>query len=277
MTLSIKRLSTHIGVEVAGLDLGTSLADPELLEIRKLLIEHHVVFFRNQALEPPVLIALAKRFGSLDVHAFGRHLPGLPEVGLLDQIEPERDGANRWHTDSTFMPQPPFGALLCAVKLPAVGGDTSWVSTIAAYERLSPILQKMLEGLTATHDVRGPLIRAIAGGHSVGSIEEVSDRWPPIAHPVICRHPESGRKFIYVNSNFTTRINEVSEAESAALLRFLFDLVKTPELQVRFSWDEGSVVLWDNRCTQHHAAADYHERRIMHRVTIAGTWTPSIA
>ncbi len=195
MTLSIKRLSTHIGVEVAGLDLGTSLADSELLAIRKLLLEHHVVFFRKQALEPRELIAVAQRFGSLDVHAFGRHLPGLPEVGLLDQIEPERDGANRWHTDSTFMPQPPFGALLCAVKLPAVGGDTSWVSTIAAYERLSPMLQRTLDGLTATHDVSGPLIRAIEGGHSVGSLDEVRAAWPTVTHPVVCRHPETGRNF----------------------------------------------------------------------------------
>ena len=275
MGLSIERLSTHIGVEVTGVDLRVPVADETLLAIQKLLLDHHVVFFRNQPLEPHQLIALAERFGSLDVHAFGRHLPDLPEVGLIDQADPQHDGANRWHTDSTFMPRPPFGALLCAVRLPAVGGDTIWVSTTAAYESLSPMLRQTLDGLSATHDITGPLLRAASGGHSIGSVEEVTARWPPISHPVVCRHPETGRKFIYVNSNFTTRINGLSEAESDALLRFLFDLVKTPELQVRFHWEEGSIALWDNRCTQHYAVADYRERRIMHRVTVAGSWAPS--
>jgi taurine dioxygenase len=148
---------------------------------------------------------------------------------------------------------------------------------IAAYQRLSPVLQRTLGKLTALHDITGPLLRAAAGGHRVGSVEEISDRWPPVSHPVVCRHPETGQDFLYVNSNFTTRINELNEAESDALLRFLFEHVKSPENQVRFHWQEGSIALWDNRCTQHHAAADYHERRIMHRVTIAGTWAPSAA
>ncbi len=276
MSVSIEQLSSHIGAQVAGIDL-RELDTAAVETIRRLLIEHHVIFFRNQPIEPAELIALAERFGSIDVHAFGRHLPGLPKVGLLDQVDPEHDGANRFHTDSTFMERPPFGAILRAVQLPSVGGDTTWVSTIAAYERLSPMLQCTLDKLTATHDVTGPLVRAVAGGHSVGSVEEISDRWPPVSHPVVCRHPETGRKFLYVNSNFTTRINELNEAESDALLRFLFDHVKSPEHQVRFRGKEGSIALWDNRCTQHYAAADYHQRRIMHRVTIAGTWAPSAA
>jgi taurine dioxygenase len=276
MSVSVEQLSTHIGAEVAGIDL-RELDTAAVGAIRRLLIEHHVIFFRNQPIEPAELIAVAERFGSIDIHAFGRHLPGLPEVGLLDQIDPEQDGANRFHTDSTFMERPPFGALLCAVQLPSVGGDTTWVSMIAAYQRLSPVLQRTLGKLTALHDITGPLLRAAAGGHSVGSVEEISDRWPPVSHPVVCRHPETGQDFLYVNSNFTTRINELNEAESDALLRFLFEHVKSPENQVRFHWQEGSIALWDNRCTQHHAAADYHERRIMHRVTIAGTWAPSAA
>jgi len=276
MSIAVDPLSTHIGAQVAGIDL-LELDDDGVGTIRRLLVEHHVVFFRDQSVGPAELVALAKRFGSIEVHAFGRHLPGLPQVGLLDQVDPEQDGANRWHTDSTFMERPPFGAILHAVQLPAAGGDTTWVSTIAAYERLSPSLQRMIDKLTATHDITGPLVRAVAGGHSVGSVEEISRRWPPISHPVVCRHPESGRKFLYVNSNFTTRINELGEAESSALLSFLFEHVKTPECQVRFRWAQGSVALWDNRCTQHYAAADYHERRIMHRVTIAGTWAPGSA
>ena len=145
----------------------------------------------------------------------------------------------------------------------------------AAYEMLSPPLQRTLEGLTATHDITGTLVRAIAGGHSVGALDEVKAAWPPRSHPVVCRHPETQRKLLYVNSNFTTRIDGVTDAESDALLAFLFEWVRAPELQVRFRWERDSVALWDQRCTQHYAVADYRERRIMHRVTVAGDWAPS--
>jgi taurine dioxygenase len=277
LDLNVKKLTPIIGAEVAGIDLSKPLNDEELATIRKLLLDHHALFFRNQPLDPQQQIALARRFGEIDIHAFGRHLPDLPEVGLIEQSTPERDGANRWHTDSTFMEKPPFGAVLQAVRLPSEGSDTCWASMIAAYEKLSPALQKTLDGLTATHDVSGPLIRAIEGGHNIRSLDEVRATWPLVTHPVVCRHPETGRKFLYVNSNFTTRINELTDAESEALLHFLFDWVRTPELQLRFHWTEGTVALWDNRCTQHYAVADYHELRTMHRVTIAGEWVPSAA
>lgn len=274
MTPAVRKLTPSLGAEVEGLDL-RALDDEGFATLRKLLLDHHALFFRDQPLAPEEQVALARRFGEIDVHAFGRHLDGLPEVGLIDQTEPERDGANRWHTDSTFMPKPPFGAILHAVKLPSEGSDTLWASTIDAYERLSPSLRKTLDGLTATHDVSGPLIRAIQGGHSIGSLEEVREAWPLVHHPVVCRHPETGRKMLYVNSNFTTRIDGLTDAESDALLHFLFEWIRTPELQCRFRWTEGAVAIWDNRCTQHYAVADYHERRTMHRVTIAGDWAPS--
>jgi taurine dioxygenase len=272
---SSERLSLHLGAEVNGLDLSVPLDEHDVRALRSALLEHHVLFFRDQRVDTAVLKAVAGHFGTLDVHAFGRHVDGEPAVGLLDQTQPEKDGANRWHTDSTFMPTPPLGSLLAAVKLPEVGGDTCWASSIAAYERLSPELQNMLSGLSATHDVTGPLLRAVAGGHSIGSMEAVRAQWPEISHPIVCRHPETGRQMLFVNSNFTTRIDGIPDAESAALLRFLFEHIRTPELQVRFKWREGSVALWDNRCTQHYASADYQERRVMHRVTIAGTWSPS--
>ena len=277
MNLSIRRLTATLGADVAGIDLRAPLCDEGLSALRKALLDHHVLFFRDQPLEPEQQLALAKRFGAIDVHPFGRHLSGMPEVGLIEQTEPERDGANRWHTDSTFMEHPPLAAVLCAVKLPAVGSDTCWMSTIAAYDRLSPMLQRALLGLTATHDISGPLIRAIESGISIGGLDEVRAAWPTVAHPVVCRHPETGRRFLYVNSNFTTRINELTEAESEALLHFLFEWVRMPELQVRLRWEEGTVAIWDNRCTQHYAVADYCELRVMHRVTVAGDWAPSAA
>ena len=159
MPLAATRRTTHIGATVTGVSLA-ALSAEVAAELRDLLVEHHVLFLRGQSLSPEQLTEAASRFGCIETHAFGRHLPDRPEVGLLDQTEPEKDGANRWHTDSTFQPEPPLAALLQAVQLPSVGGDTSWASMIAAFEALSPLLQEMLEGLTATHDVRGPLLRA---------------------------------------------------------------------------------------------------------------------
>ncbi len=276
MSFTLTPLSPALGAEVAGLDLRKPLCDEDFEALQAALLAHLVLFFRRQPLAPDEQIALARRFGAIDVHAFGRHLEGLPEVGLIDQSEPQRDGANRWHTDSTFMQEPPKAALLRAVVLPALGSDTCWASMYAAWDLLSAPLQRALEGLSATHDITGPLVRAIAGGHSVGSLAEVQATWPPRSHPVVCRHPETGRKLLYVNSNFTTRIDGLPEAESRALLDFLFEHVRAPELQVRFRWEQDSVALWDNRCTQHYAVADYRERRVMHRVTVAGDWAPSL-
>jgi len=277
VTLALLPLSPALGAEVRGLDLRKPLSEPDFEQLCDALLAHLVLFFRDQALAPEEQLALARRFGAVDVHAFGRHLEGLPGVGLLDQTEPQRDGGNRWHTDSTFKERPPKAGLLRAVQLPSLGSDTCWASMYAAYEMLSPPLQRTLEGLTATHDITGTLVRAIAGGHSVGALDEVKAAWPPRSHPVVCRHPETHRKLLYVNSNFTTRIDGVTEAESDALLAFLFEWVRAPELQVRFRWERDSVALWDERCTQHYAVADYRERRIMHRVTVAGDWAPSNA
>ena len=194
---------------------------------------------------------------------------------LLDQSEPERDGANRWHADSTFLERPPKAGVLQSIQRPSLGGDTCWASMTAAYERLAPPLRRALSGLSATHDITGVLQRATANGQSIGDFDEIRASRPPRSHPVVCRHPETGREFLYVNSNFTTRIDGLPEAESDALLGFLFDWVKNPEIQVRFRWEEGSVAIWDNHSTQHFALADYREQRLMHRVSLAGDWIPS--
>jgi taurine dioxygenase len=275
MPLDIKPLTNTIGAEIVGLDLCQPLSDQTFADLEVALLDHLALFFRDQPLSPAEQVILAERFGEIDIHPFGRHLDENPSVGLLDQAEPKRDGANRWHMDSTFMSQPPKVAILRGVQLPASGGDTNWSSMYAAYESLSGPLQRALEEMTASHDVTGPLVRAIQGGHSVGGMADVQAAWPPKSHPVICRHPQTGRKLLYVNSNFTTHIEGVSERESEALLHFLFEWVKSPEIQVRFRWEKDSVALWDNRCTQHFAVADYQERRIMHRVTVAGDWIPA--
>lgn len=275
MGLEVKRLTAAIGGLVTGIDLRKPLANDEFDALYRALLEYHVLFFRDQKITPEEQVALGRRFGPIDIHPFGRHLAELPEIGLLDQTEPKRDGANRWHADSTFMRNPPKLAILHAVHLPGCGGDTSWASMVRAYELLSPAFKRALEGLEAVHDITGPLVRAIESGKSIGDLASVRAAWPDEVHPVVCTHPDSGRRFLYVNSNFTTYFPGMSQAESDALLRFLLDWVRSPELQVRFQWEQDSVAIWDNRCTQHYATADYVDRRIMHRVSIAGDWVPS--
>jgi taurine dioxygenase len=181
-------------------------------------------------------------------------------------VSPKGQYTERWHTDSTFLPEPPFGAILRAVQLPSTGGDTCWASMYAAYEGLSPAMQTFLDGLTAEHSTA--IIDAALA--QLGTVVRRDSGFAPSIHPVVRVHPETGRKSLFVNGNFTTRIMELSERESAVLLSFLFEHVNSPEYHVRFHWEPNSVAIWDNRATQHCAIPDYHERRVMCRCMMRG-------
>ena len=272
-TLDVVPLTATIGAEIRGVDLATAPDDAEAMaRIERALHDHLVIFFREQQLTPDQQIRFAGWFGPFEHHAFAKPHPDHPEMTVLDQITPETDGANSWHSDSSFMEQPALGSVLAAVQLPPLGGDTCWASMYAAFDALSPRMQTMLDGLTALHDIVMPLEKAIAGGHSVGSdLAEIRRAWPPMEHPVVRHHPVTGRRALYVNSNFTTRILGIAKAESDVVLPFLLQHVQRPDFQVRFRWAPGSVAFWDNRVTQHFAVPDYTgHRRIMHRVTLTG-------
>jgi taurine dioxygenase len=272
--LDVRPLTSTLGAEVHGVSLRDAPDDPEVMAaLEQALLDHLVLFFRDQhELTPESQIRFASWFGPFEYHAFAKPHPDHAELVVLDQTTPERDGANSWHSDSSFMECPAMGSVLRAVQLPSLGGDTCWASMYAAHEALSPRLRSLLEDCTAIHDVIGPLEKAIAGGHSTGTdLEAIRRKWPPMEHPVIRTHPVTGRNALYVNRNFTTRIIGVTEDESDALLAYLLTHVQRPDFQVRFRWEPGSVAFWDNRCTQHYAVADYSgQRRIMHRVTLRG-------
>jgi taurine dioxygenase len=185
-------------------------------------------------------------------------------------VNPTGQGADRWHTDNTYMPNPPMASILRGVQLPSVGGDTCFASTIAAYEALSPEMKRFVEGLRAEHDLTRTLSRAIRDGHSDADLATMQREWPPTEHPVVRTHPKSGRKCLFVNGNFTTRITNLSEEESDVVLPFLIEHVRSPAFQCRFHWEENAVVFWDNRVVQHYGVPDYTERRVMHRVTLDG-------
>lgn len=273
MPLHITPLSPALGAIVGGIDLREPLDEPERQVIEQALLDHQVLFFRAQPLEPQQQARFAARFGDLHIHPIYPNVPEQPEVLVLDTaVTDVRDNAI-WHTDVTFLPTPALGAVLAAKQLPAFGGDTLWASGSAAYEALSKPLQRLLDGLTATHDFTRsfPLERF---GTTVDALERyhaVQRQHPPLSHPVVRTHPVSGRKGLFVNEGFTTRINELEPAESDALLRFLFAHATRPEFSIRWRWQENDVAFWDNRITQHYAVDDYRPaRRVMHRATILG-------
>ncbi|EEY5941207.1 taurine dioxygenase [Escherichia coli] len=217
--------------------------------------------------------ALAQRFGELHIHPVYPHAEGVDEIIVLDTHNDNPPDNDNWHTDVTFIETPPAGAILAAKELPSTGGDTLWTSGIAAYEALSVPFRQLLSGLRAEHDFRKSFPE-----YKYRKTEEEHQRWreavaknPPLLHPVVRTHPVSGKQALFVNEGFTTRIVDVSEKESEALLGFLFAHITKPEFQVRWRWQPNDIAIWDNRVTQHYANADYlPQRRIMHRATILG-------
>jgi taurine dioxygenase len=273
MSLKITPVSPAIGALVEGIDLRQALDDDQRAAIEAALLDHQVLFFREQPLSPAQQARFARRFGDLHIHPIYPNVPQQPEILILDTaVTDVRDNA-LWHTDVTFLATPAMGAVLSAQQVPAWGGDTLWASGGAAYEALSAPLRALLEGLTASHDftLSFPLERFASTAEDLARYEATRRQHPPLSHPVVRTHPVSGRKALFVNPGFTRRINELSEAESTAILQLLFAHATRPEFTVRWRWQAGDVAFWDNRCTQHYAVDDYRPaRRVMHRATVLG-------
>ncbi|MCJ1883783.1 taurine dioxygenase [Pseudomonas sp. LA21] len=272
-TLSIEPISPALGAIVSGVRLADPLDDAAQRQIEQALLNHQVLFFRDQPLTPTQQANFAARFGDLHIHPIYPSSPEQREVIVLDTaVTDVRDNAI-WHTDVTFLETPALGAVLAAKQLPPYGGDTLWASGIAAFEALSKPLQQLLDGLTATHDISKsfPQERFGATDADLARLEEARRKNPPRSHPVIRTHPVTGRKALFVSDGFTTRINELEPAESRAILDLLFAHFARPEFTVRWRWKENDVAFWDNRVTQHYAVDDYRpQRRVMHRATILG-------
>ncbi|WP_342653918.1 taurine dioxygenase [Pseudomonas sp. F3-2] len=273
MSIHITTLSPSLGAQISGVDLSRDLTSAERDAIERALLEHQVLFFRDQPVTPQQQARFAAHFGDLHIHPIYPNVPEQPEVLILDTaVTDVRDNAI-WHTDVTFLPTPALGAVLSAKQLPAYGGDTLWASGIAAFEALSAPMRALLDGLTATHDFTRsfPLERFGSTAEDLARWEETRRKNPPLSHPVIRTHPVSGRKALFVNDGFTTRINELEPAESEAILKMLFAHATRPEFTIRWRWQENDVAMWDNRVTQHYAVDDYRpQRRVMHRATILG-------
>ena len=269
----VESISAAIGARVTGVDLCSGISDTQRDEILDALNRHHVLFFENQPLTPIQHRDLAAKFGDLHVHPFYPHDSEVEEIIVLDTNDDNPPDSDTWHTDVTFIETPPMGALLSALVLPPSGGDTLWLSCIAAYEALSPAMQEFLSSLTAEHDMAASFTVERYGNSPEARerLAEARRKNPPVVHPVIRTHPVTGKKGLFVNASFTTRIMELTAAESESLLAYLAVHVAKPEFTVRWKWKPYDLAFWDNRLTQHYATADYMpHRRVMHRATILG-------
>jgi taurine dioxygenase len=268
--MKVEKVTSRIGAQVSDIDLSRPLDGATVGEIRTALLDNLVLFFVGQKpLSPEEHIRLARYFGEIDIPEFRTTASTHPEVMVLDQTAPKGQGSDSWHADNTYLDEPPMGALLQAHGLPPVGGDTLFASMYAAYEALSPAMQAFFEGMTAQHGTARIVARTREKG--LYKIPDSLANRPPVSHPVIAAHPETGRRLLNVNNNWTLSLDGLSKAESDHWLQFLLDHVKSPEFQVRHRWSVGDMTFWDNRCVQHYAVADYTERRLMQRIVMSGS------
>ncbi|MEJ8839753.1 TauD/TfdA dioxygenase family protein [Ramlibacter sp. AN1133] len=269
---AVKRVAGALGAEILGVDLARDLDDRLAARIRQAFLEHQVIFFRNQDLTPPQFQRFAQAMGQPVEYPFVKGLDGHPVIIEVKKLEHERTNfGGIWHSDTTYLEQPPMGSMLLARELPPFGGDTLFASQYAAYEALSEGMRRLLDPLraissSAKADVSKTREDRIA---SDGRADARKDY--VASHPVVRTHPETGRKALYVNVAHTVRFDGLTEEESAPLLQFLFQHQVRPEFTCRFAWQPGSLAFWDNRCVQHNPVNDYHGyRRLMHRITLAG-------
>ena len=277
LAMETRRVGGALGAEVSGVDLSQPLDAATRDGIREALLEHLVLYFRNQPMTPAQLTTLGAAFGTLNVHPFHQPIPDHDHV--LEILKLPADSINiggHWHTDVTFLEQPVMGSLLYAKEIPPTGGDTLFANTYLTYESLSPGMQAMLGRLRAVH----------SAGKSFGAGTSEPGDWnlrgvtstaqdprvqAEVEHPVVRNHPETGRKTLFVNPSFTIRFARMDEAESRPLLNYLCGLVTRPEFTFRLRWEQDMVTFLDNRCTQHYAINDYPgHRRLLHRVAING-------
>ena len=276
--MKVERLTRHIGAEISGVHLGEAARDDTLFgRVRELLLEHKVLFFRDQDITRAEHVAFARRFGELEDHPVAGSHPDHPGLVLIYRSDKKENYENTYHTDASWRENPPMGSVLRCIECPEVGGDTIWVNMEEAYAQLPEEIKHKIDGLRAKHSIE----------HSFGAVmtpearAKLAQQYPMVEHPVVRTHPETGRKILYVGS-FTThfanyhtpanvRVGLDKTPGAAQLLIYLQSQASIPEYQVRFRWKPGSVAVWDNRSTQHYAVHDYWpEPRKMERAGIKG-------
>jgi len=275
-TIEVSPLSPALGGIISGVDIAAGVSDEQFADIRQAFIDYSVIFFRDQQITPDQHIEFARRWGEINVNRFFQAVDSHP---IIAEVRKEADqkaniGAE-WHTDHSYDEVPAMGSILYAREVPTVGGDTLFASMYAAYDALSDGLKQMLSTMNAEHSSRhvfGEVAYADRDLDDLGSrLGNTDAATQDSIHPVIIRHPLSGRPALYVNGDFTVKFENWTQEESQPLLDYLYAHARQNEFTCRFHWQQGSMAIWDNRATHHCALNDYHgERRLMHRITIDG-------
>ena len=270
--LEVRPLSRAVGAEILGINLLNPVSDAQIAEIRKIWLQHSVVFFREQPLEPGAFQAFAQRFGEIIEYPFVKGLPDFPLIVPVLKLPHEKHNfGGVWHTDTTYLQEPPMATMLIARELPPVGGDTLFASNYAAFEGLSPALQDTLRTLNGVNSSAKAAVTHSREDRLADSATDKGRSELNSEHPVVRTHPETGREALYVNPGHTIRFAGWTEEESAPLLNYLFEQQVKPEYTCRFVWRPGSIAFWDNRCALHNPINDYHGyKRLLHRITLKG-------
>lgn len=272
ISLDIRPLTGSCGAEIYGVDISLPLSDKTVQDIRQVLLDHNVIFFRDQVLTPEQHQAFTRRFGEVVVNPVYTHVDGYPDImPVIKEAHDQYNIGDTWHTDMSYMQEPPLGSILYGRDIPEYGGDTLFTNMYLAYETLPQALKEMIDGRNAYHSDR--YLTARTDERNAGrSTRLKTDTQENLAlHPMVRTHDETGRKCLYVNFPFTWQIEGMSREESLPLLKQLYEHASRPEFGCRFRWRKGSLAFWDNRCTMHYACNDYQGiRREMHRMTISG-------
>lgn len=270
--ITVEPSTKSIGAEISGIDLSNPLSPEIFKEIETALLEHLVIFFRDQDLSPERHIAFAEQFGKLSPpHPILPSLPGNEQISVFENDAERPAESNVWHSDVTFQTAPVMGSVLYCKDAPPTGGDTMWSNMYLAYESIPVPLRQLVTSLSAVHSIETFGASQIYDSRVPEKMDQVRQSKPPVEHPIVRTHPVTGKPALFVNRTFTTGIIGIPKEHSASILELLYRAVEIPEFQVRMRWKKGTIAVWDNRCTQHYAVNDYYpEYRRMHRLTIQG-------
>ncbi|MDD9915607.1 MAG: TauD/TfdA family dioxygenase [Rhodospirillaceae bacterium] len=275
-SIEVRPVAGALGAEVSGIDVSQPLSAQQFAALHGAFLDHQVICIRGQMLTPTQQIAFARQFGEPDIYPFIKGLPETPEV--IEILKTEKDTVNfggGWHSDTSYLERPALGSMLYALETPTAGGDTMFASMYSAYDALSDGMKRMLSGLIGVNSSA----QGYRGGRAkkMKELDGMKDKYiensevSVAEHPIVRAHPQTGRKGLYVSRGHTERFKGMTAAESKPLIDFLADHAVRPEFTCRMRWDPGTLIFWDNRCTQHFAVNDYHgERRRMHRITLVG-------
>ncbi len=275
-TFTAKPMTGHIGAYIEGLDLSKDLDDKTIKEISQAWVHYQVLFFRGQTLTPDDHVRVAKYFGEPQGGGSIPRLESHPDIKKQEYtMQNQVSGDVNMHADDTFVEIPSKGSLLYGIEMPDAGGDTMWINCEAAYYALSEPMRNMLDGLKAIHDLSANFGKLAPGMEDPKMKVRIHEHYPPVEHPIVRTHPETGRKSLFVNEMVTSQIVGMAEDESQVILKFLFDHLKKPMFACRLHWENGTLAMWDNRSTQHVVVPDFQPcYRLNHRIALCDTERP---